>query len=272
MVRYDMVWPRFRRSTIRDAGGFCLHAGRSCKPNDHSWGEQGRLLGMHGLLILERGAGTYSDGDGRHERTRPGDLIQLFPDLRHDYGPGPHDLWEERFIDCDGGIVTALAAQGLFDRSHPLLHPTPDALAALRRLIDDVEHGRLADPAEAQWRLHGALLTLARWRRGSEDAALERARCVLAANLATACDPRAAADAAGMGWELFRKRFRARYGLPPARWRLHARCEAAGELLVSGSTVEAVATAMGFCDGAHLRRHFRATMGMTPEGWRRLRG
>jgi len=266
-----MVWPTLTRTALRGAG-FYLLAGRSNKTPAHTWGPVGRDLGMHGFLLLVDGAGTYRDGDGRREAVAPGGLILLFPGLRHDYGPGSGQRWHEAYLDCDGDLPRLLAMQGLLDRRRPLLHPPADVMAPLRRLIDEVEHGRLTDPAEAQLHLHGAVLALARWSRGGEDAALEAGRRVLASDPARPLDPRAAADAAGMGWELFRKRFRARYGLPPARFRLHARCEQAGRALLAGGTVEAVAGRLGFCDGAHLRRHFRRAMGMPPEAWRRLYG
>lgn len=266
-----MVWPRLTRTAVRGAG-FYLLAGRSSKTPDHTWGPAGRDLGMHGLLLLVAGAGTYRDGEGRREAMAPGDLIQLFPGLRHDYGPGPGQRWHEAYIDCDGDLPRLLAAQGLLDRRRPLLRPPPEAVLPLRRLIDEVEAERLVDPAQAQFRLHGAILALARGSRGAEDAALEAGRRALAADPARPLDPRAAADAAGMGWELFRKRFRARYGLPPGRYRLQARCETAAQALLSGGTVEEVAERCGFCDAAHLRRHFRRAMGLPPEAWRRLYG
>jgi AraC-like DNA-binding protein len=202
-----------------------------------------------------------------------GDLLVLFPGLRHRYGPEPGQDWCEAFIDCDGPLMRLLEDQGLLDRHRPHLRPEPAAVKPLRRLIDDVESGRLNDPQEAQWRLHGALLLAIRSVRPDDDTALEAARRLLAANLGRPCDVRQAARAAGLGWELFRKRFRARYGLPPARWRLHARCEAAAQaLLTPGATVENIAADYGFCDGAHLRRHLRTVLGMSAASFRSLHG
>lgn len=264
-----MSWPFFARRVLH-APDLIIRAGRSTKYPSHSWGKDGRDLGCHGVLILERGSGRYRDGDGRNEAVRDGALFLLFPGLRHEYGPGPGERWEESFVDCDGALPLLLERQGLLDRRRPLLRPGDDALRPLRLLIAAVESGRLADPAEAQWRLHGALLAAAR-AAPADDARLEAGRAALEAEPGRAMDPRAAADAAGMGWELFRKRFRARYGVPPARYRIHARCEAAAMLLLrSASDVDAVAAATGFCDGAHLRRHFRRAMGMPPETFRRL--
>ena len=270
---YDgrMPWPRFHRRVLR-APGFLLQAGLSAKDPDHAW-PGGRDLGMHGVVLLVRGAGYYRDASGVSESVAEGHVLLLFPGLRHQYGPTPGAIWEEAFADLDGDLVRLLAAQGILDQRQPVQAPPPSAVAPLRRLIDAVAEGRLGDAGEAQWRLHGALLHLARAACASGEDGLEAGRLTLEADPAHPLDPRAAARAAGMGWELFRKRFRARYGMPPARWRLRARCEAAAEqLLATADTVEAIAARSGFCDGAHLRRRFRELLGASPESYRRLHG
>ncbi len=276
-VRYDMVendvvtWPTFARVTVRGPE-LLLHAGRATKTPTHDWGPRGRDLGMHGVVLLVRGNGRYRDSDGRELEVNTGQLMLLFPGLRHDYGPRPGELWEEAFMDVDGGLVRLLEAQGVLDRRHPVRRIERSAWNQVLRLISDIELGRLAEPRESQWRLHGALLGLAPQTGGDADErALDRARKLLAAHPARPLDVRRAAAAAGMGWELFRKRFRARFGVPPGRYRLHVRCElAAQKLLQPEQTVDEVAEAAGFCDGAHLRRHFRATFGLSPDEFRRL--
>jgi len=266
-----MPWPRFHRRVLR-APGFLIQAGWSTKEAEHAW-PGGRDLGMHGVLLLVRGVGYYRDASGVSEAVAAGHVFLLFPGLRHDYGPTPGAIWEEAFADLDGDLVRLLAAQGVLDQRRPVLAPPAAAVAPLRRLIDAVAEGRVSDAGDAQWRLHGALLHLARAARGAGADGLEAGRLALEADPARPLDPRAAARAAGMGWELFRKRFRARYGMPPGRWRLRARCEAAGEhLLATTDTVEAIAARSGFCDGAHLRRRFRELLGTTPEAYRRLHG
>ena len=112
-MRYDMVWPIINRTAVRGPG-FYLLAGRSTKTAMHTWGPRGRDLPMHGFLLLSHGDGTYSDSDGRRETMSAGDLILLFPGLRHDYGPQPGQIWNESFIDCDGDLPRLLAAQVSF--------------------------------------------------------------------------------------------------------------------------------------------------------------
>jgi AraC-like DNA-binding protein len=186
-------------------------------------------------------------------------------------------VWEESFLDIDGAFGPLAEGQRLLDRRQPVTTPPPAALAPLTHLITAIDDGSLADALEAQWRLLGILMVLARARPSGDGdgdaAALERGRRALAEHPERPFDLRRAAAAAGLGWELFRKRFRAHYGVAPGHYRLRLRCEAAAQrLLARGATVEGAASDTGFCDGAHLRKHFRAVIGMTPEAFRRAHG
>lgn len=263
-----MAWPVFSRGEVRGPE-LLIQAGRSSKRPSHSWGTSGRDLGRFGVLMLVHGAGHYRDGDGRFEAVTAGHCFMLFPGLRHDYGPGAGDRWEEAYVDFDGGLARLLQVQGVLDRRRVVFRPDDSAWRQMLGLVSGIESGQLVDPRECQWRLHSALLALV--PPSEDEDALEAGRRMLASEPERPMDMRRPAQAAGMGWELFRKRFRLRYGVPPARYRLHARCNTAAQrLLDPRMTIDAVAEASGFCDGAHLRRHFRKVFAVSPDAFRRL--
>ncbi|NNH44954.1 AraC family transcriptional regulator [Rhizobium laguerreae] len=58
--------------------------------------------------------------------------------------------------------------------------------------------------------------------------------------------------------------FNASFGVPPMRYLIQVRLEKARELLRQGLGIADVAYAVGFADQAHLTRHFRAMLGVTP--------
>jgi AraC-like DNA-binding protein len=57
--------------------------------------------------------------------------------------------------------------------------------------------------------------------------------------------------------------------LPPHRYLTGRRIEAARNLLLSGTSPAEVATRAGFFDQAHLTRHFRHYLGITPARYQR---
>ncbi len=62
------------------------------------------------------------------------------------------------------------------------------------------------------------------------------------------------------------------FGLPPHRYVIGRRVDAARRRLLAGEPPAAVATAVGFCDQAHLTRHFRRVLGTSPARYPRSPG
>jgi AraC-like DNA-binding protein len=54
------------------------------------------------------------------------------------------------------------------------------------------------------------------------------------------------------------------FGLPPHRYLVGRRVEAARRRLLDGEPIADVATAVGFHDQSHLHRHFTRLLGVTP--------
>jgi AraC family transcriptional activator FtrA len=78
---------------------------------------------------------------------------------------------------------------------------------------------------------------------------------------------------AGLSSRQLTRRFLRLTGLPPQRW-LHAeRIRVAQELLeTSDATIEEIAARSGMGTATTLRRHFRATVGVTPTTYRQAFG
>lgn len=60
------------------------------------------------------------------------------------------------------------------------------------------------------------------------------------------------------------KSFSTEFGLPPHRYLVGRRVDLARRLLLAGVPVARVAAEAGFHDQAHLTRHFRRLLGVTP--------
>ena len=260
------------RALVRSDGAR-IHAGHSTKEPTHTWGPVGRDLGMYGILLLTEGAGTYRDIQGSVSVTAGACLI-LFPGLAHDYGPGPGQRWTEAFLDLRLPICALLESEGLWQRQQPVRRLDRAAATSLHQLIRDVVSGRLMDVALLQVRLHEfAVRSAPQPLVDPYENALQHARRLLESEPLALITPQAAATAVGLGWEMFRRRFRARFGLAPAQWRMRHRLEQAGRMLLEpASTVSSVAAATGFCDPYHFSKRFRTVMGCSPSRWQRDHG
>lgn len=225
----------------------------------------------YGLVYLTAGSGRYADADGRACAVRAGDLIVLFPGLRHTYGPDRPGDWSETWLGFRGPVFAALEADGVLDRRAPVLHPGlgEEAVARLDALAAAVDRAGGASDAALVARVHLLLVDLADARRDRGPPPLvARARAALEADLRRPVDlPRLAAGL-GVGYDALRRAFHAELGAPPGRWRLLRRIERAKRLIAEGATLDLAARESGFCDRFFLARQFRRIVGIPPGRWR----
>ena len=93
-----------------------------------------RIFGRYAVVYLLNGQGRYRDKSGVDVSVRPGDLIFVFPDLPHSYGPLPDRRWDEFYIVFDGPIFHTWQETGLISVSRPVSHLEPVEYW-LRRLV-----------------------------------------------------------------------------------------------------------------------------------------
>ncbi|MFJ4270429.1 AraC family transcriptional regulator [Streptomyces coelicoflavus] len=227
------------------------------------------------LLIVDDGAVRY-DLD-RHEHGTPHDTVSLLPPhVPHNGSPATPDGFRKRVLYLD--------ASRLGDE---LIGPAVDAPdlrdPVLRRRVGQL-HAALALPgdeleAESRLTLIGERLRTHLRPRGDEDPVPRdpvRRDPALARRLRELLDERVVA---GIGLEeaaalvpahpahLVRA-FSGAYGIAPHQYLMSRRVDRARRLLLAGRAPADVAGATGFYDQAHLTRHFKRLVGVTPGRYR----
>lgn len=224
-----------------------------------------------GLTFLWGGAGRYRDR-AHDVGLRAGSLVLVFPGHPHWYG-AVGGAWDEVFVVFDGPLFDLARRTGVLDPARPVVqleaidhwHDRFDAFR--RRPAPRTASGSDREACE----LLGALTTLG--DPPTDDVAdadwYARSCELLGADLDRACSPVEVAEAVGMPYETWRRRFAARAGCPPAAYRLRRRIDAAAALARDTSlSSREIAAVLGFSDEQHLTRHFRALLGTTPRRYR----
>ena len=188
-----------------------------------------RTLGSYGLVYLINGVGTFSDALGYNAAIGPGDLLFLFPDVAHSYGPEPDKQWQEAFLIFDGPVFDLWRRSKLLDPSHPVRHVEPIDRWSQRMyaLVDHstgpASRAALTDVCDVQ-----ALLADAVGLPGAEgdielppiDAVwLREVKALLNADVRRERALEDVAREVSMSYDGFRKRFRRLTGTSPARYR-----------------------------------------------------
>ena len=231
-----------------------------------------RVFGQWAIVYLVAGTGNYHDARGTDIPLRAGDVILVFPEMAHSYGPEPGGIWNELYVCFRGPVFEAWREAEIFDVRNPAFHWKPPRVGL-----------EILQPFFSQWNQPGKsmLEAVTMWQQilsrifaphSTKNAKEQRPAWFLqAADLlerATADDEttlRSVAEGCGMGYESFRKKFTDIAGEPPARYALARRIERARQLLARHRfTNKELAEMLGFHDEFHFAKTFKKLTGKTP--------
>jgi AraC-like DNA-binding protein len=231
-----------------------------------------RTFGNYALVYLLEGSGQMKSGRLPIVPCRAGDLLFVYPEIPHAYGPGPGETWSEFYLTFSGPVFDLWRRSNLLQAQHPIRH-----LPQVRRWLPQLEaiaKKDLPDTAEGMLqRVCGLQQFLGRIVEKSETAPaawLDRAMDQLVETPKIA--PAAVARSLGLSYETFRKEFVRRTGQAPGQFRLHRLINQSRILIAErGLNNKQLAETLGFYDEFHFSRRFRQVTGQSTREFRRER-
>ncbi|OLZ71426.1 AraC family transcriptional regulator [Streptomyces sp. IMTB 2501] len=222
------------------------------------------------LLIVDDGAVRY-DLD-RHEHGTPLDTVTLLPPhVPHNGSPATPDGFRKRVVYLD----TSRLDSDLIGRAVD----TPDLRDPVLRLRVGQLHSALAHPgdeleAESRLslvgeRLRGHLRRTATTAHRPDPVLARSLRELLDARVVDGVSLEEAARLLHAHPAHLVRAFSGAYGIAPHQYLMSRRVGRARRLLLDGLAPGEVASATGFYDQAHLTRHFKRLVGVTPGRYRR---
>jgi AraC-like DNA-binding protein len=237
-----------------------------------------RLLGSYALIYVLEGSGSYQDANHHLQKVREGDLLLLFPEIAHSYGPPPNGHWHEFFLHFDGPVFDLWRSSGLLNSAHPVHHlePIPQWREKLHQIARPSPDATLVQSVDKLCRFLSTLTAITGAnvvRPEHEQHWLARACKLLEGDLNEEIHLEAVAHMLGFSYGSFRQRFQQEIGVSPARYRAMRRIEAACSMLQRMElTNDFIGHTLGFSDAAHFSKRFKHIMGLTPREYRqRLR-
>lgn len=235
--------------------------------------DQLRVYGSYALVYSLAGLAHYEDVHGYTTAVHPGDLIIVFPDIGHRYGPQPGHQWDEYYVVFEGPIFDLWRKHGVLSPTRPLYHLEPRDY--WRRRLEEIVAPNLP-PLERICRVQSVLAdALTNYRRDTaterDEGWLAQARARLETDIEKPLYVEEVARALHMSPETFRKRFVRLARISPYRYRLTRVIDHACRLVHEGRlTNKEVAARLGFSDEFHFSRRFKQVTGRSPAQFRAL--
>lgn len=237
-----------------------------------------RVLGSYALIYMLGGEGYYADARGLRRDLVAGDVVLIFPELAHAYGPKPGKPWRHCYIVFEGSQFELWRKGGLLDDARPVWRAEPVDFW-LRSLEEAVSPEESHGPA-------AALRTLGRWLdtlaallavrdaddHDARDAGwLSESQRLLGGPGSKGWQkPQQVARAVGLSYENFRKQFAARTGVSPGQFQKRRRIDRAQSAIYHGDrTLKQLAEELEFSDVFHFSKAFKSVTGTTPSEFRR---
>lgn len=244
------------------------------KPTE-KYSQKDIIFEHYGAFLLLDGHGVYYDDEGYEFSLEPGMYVQRLPGRKHTTLVDPDGKWLEFFV-CYGkktyenmlnlGLVTdipviysGLSAQiyqkctylmtrfnGFSEKQAPYLYLSVQEFA-----IDMFQNARNTFVDSRGYRL------------------MCEAAELLTKNGIDFMTPQKAADALGMSYEQFRKKFKAVHGISPGAYQMNVRINESKTLLLDrDKTVNEIALMLGFSDGFAYSKAFKKRCGISPKKFR----
>jgi AraC-like DNA-binding protein len=235
-----------------------------------------RILGTFGIVYVLEGQCRYLQPDGSSRDLVSGDMMVLFPDVPHRYGPVPGYSWSHLYITFEGPAFNFWREHGILDPSRFVYHLHPVEYW-LGRFTAMMEAWPAADPFSIQpicflqAILSEAIESQVDSVAARENVAwLQRAYELLAAAESMAMvSMDSIAEQMGMSYATFRKKFTALARMSPGRYHnlvvMRQACRFIHEESISSKEI---ADRLGFCNAYHFSRRFKEVVGMTASQYR----
>jgi len=231
-----------------------------------------RVFGQWAIVYLVAGSGRYRDVRGTETPVAAGDVILVFPEMAHSYGPKPGGVWHEIYVCFRGPIFEAWRETGVFDPRFPVF-PWQSPKQGLDVLRPFFSHWKqpCTPMLEGVGKWQEALSHIFASHRSKPEHEHRPAWFLQALDLLERSPVddekslRQIASDCAMGYESFRKKFALMAGQPPGRYALARRIERGQKLLARHRfTNKELAGLLGFSDEFHFCKTFKRLTGTTP--------
>lgn len=250
---------------------------RKCLPTHHIGP---RYLPFYKITIVTGGSGFF-EVNGKLLSISAGDVFVLFPQVRHHYFANPQNPWELKWVCFNGLICPQLIEQLGVSPQNPVIYAfsTERMEELMNRIIDAMEkHTNLN--LEAVGYLHLLLYEMVyanhhtlREKRYNRKEIIHKVIAFVSLNYPNIIDVERICQHVNYSRSYVSHLFKKEMGISLADYVTQVRIENAQRMLLeTDSTIQEIASSVGYQNGSYFAKQFKLTTGVTPRMYRQQNG
>ena len=264
-------------SPLNTSVGNILLAG-SLKNNTGLKTTSRRVLGHYALIYLLEGTGIYQDVHSRRIPVSAGDVILVFPEIGHTYGPTIKQNWNEVHFVFDGPVFKLWREKGILSPNKPVFHlgPYTKWYEIFQEIIIPKNLHSPAEPLSALGRFIQLLNTILAKNqyiptRSDRYEWLSRSQQLLSFHSDSGwLTVKEVATRTGLSYDNFRKLFSTHTKQSPGQFQKRRKIDYACACLYQAElSLKEIASELGFFDEFHFSKAFKKVVGCSPSDYRK---
>jgi AraC-like DNA-binding protein len=237
----------------------------------------GRRLSEYQVLYITRGQGIFESELTGIRKINTGDVFILFPNIWHRFKPDEATGWDEHWVEFDGELIRHYHNKEFLSPDNPTItvgiqEEIASNYLKIINLIKDEKPGFQYIASGILLQILGQLFASRKYHsfegKVIEDQ-IRQAKLLIMENLHLTISQENLARSIGMGYSLYRKKFKAYTGVSPAQYQIQLRINKAKDLLITtNQSFKELAQELGFESTDYFFRLFKQKTGFTPSEFR----
>jgi AraC-like DNA-binding protein len=237
----------------------------------------GRRLSDYQILYITKGEGVFETEITGQIRINTGDIFILFPGIWHRFTPDIDTGWEEYWVEFNGVVIRHFVKMDFLSPGNPVVkvginEDIAGNFLEIIKLIHEEKPGFQFIASGSLVKILGHIFTSVKFQtfEGSQiENNIKQARLILNENLHSGISQKELASSVGLGYSLFRKKFKEYTGVAPNQYLINLRINKAKDLLLTtNKPLKEIALVLGFESTDYFYRLFRKKTGLTPSYFR----
>lgn len=237
----------------------------------------GRRLSDYQVLYITKGKGIFESEITGTRKINAGDVFILFPGIWHRFKPDEDSGWDEFWVEFNGDLIKHYRSKEFLSPENPVItvgiqEDIAENYLRVIHLLKEEKPGFQYIASGYIVQILGHIFASKKYHP-FEGKAIEKqirqAKLTILENLHQSIPQQKIAQSIGMGYSLFRKKFKEYTGVAPAQYQIQLRINKAKDLLIASALpLKEIAHSLGFETLDYFCRLFKQKTGFTPSEFR----